>query len=437
MPGPKQKILIISYYWPPSGGPGVQRWLKNTKYLVKHGIQPYVLTVDEEYASYFQVDRSLESEVDPEVKVYKTRSFEILNLYKKFSKDGHLPTSGFSNAGTASLTQKMTIALRSNLFIPDPRRGWNSYAFKMAKALITSEGIDTVLTTSPPHSTQLIGLKLKRQMGIRWISDFRDPWTDIYYYANLGHSRLSSHIDRRLEKKVLREADHILTIGPGLKKLFLDKDIGIREHKISVITNGYDQQDFMSLHDEKSPEDFTITYTGTMSDNYAPDVFFRAIRAVLDENPDENINLQLIGVFSAGITELINKLGLQAHVQIIPPVSHTEAIKKMKASHALLLVIPRYSDDHLILTGKLFEYLAAGSPIICIGPENGDAASVITECDAGKTFERNQGHALKAYVNELIQRRNEAPDRQPTKVAKYSRESQTLNFIKILENQNP
>ncbi len=200
MPALNQKLLIISYYWPPSGGPGVQRWLKNTKYLVKHGVQPYVITVDEKYASYFQVDESLEKEVDPGVNVYKTRSFEILNLYKKFSRDGHLPTSGFSNAGATSMKQKITTALRSNLFIPDPRRGWNRYAFRQAKALIRTEGIDTVLTTSPPHSSQLIGLKLKRQMGVRWIADFRDPWTDIYYYSDFGHSRLSSYLDGRMEK---------------------------------------------------------------------------------------------------------------------------------------------------------------------------------------------------------------------------------------------
>ncbi len=236
--------------------------------------------------------------------------------------------------------------------------------------------------------------------------------------------------------KVLRQADHILTIGPGLKKLFLDKKIGIPENRISVITNGYDPEDFTPEQSERRPADFTITYTGSMSGNYEPGVFFSSIKAMINEKPHQAINLRLIGVFSSSIIEMINVYGLQSHVEIIPPVSHVEAIEKMKSSDALLLVIPRYRDDQLILTGKLFEYLAAGKPIICIGPKHGDAASVIEECQAGKTFERDQEIALKGYILDLIHNRGaERPQGQLDKAAQYSRESQTLNFIEVLKNE--
>jgi glycosyltransferase involved in cell wall biosynthesis len=414
----------------------VQRWLKNTKYLVRHGVQPSVITVDEKHASYFQIDRSLEKEVDPQVKVYKTRSFEVLNLYRRFTKSGNLPTSGFSNAAKTSIGQRIATAIRSNFFIPDPRRGWNGYAYKKAKSLIMEEGIDTVLTTSPPHSSQLIGLQLKKKLGVRWIADFRDPWTDIYYYHNLGHSRFSAGLDQQLEKLVLNNADHVLTIGPGLKNLFLNKYRGISEQRISVITNGYDAEDFIPSPFKSDPGTFTVTYTGTMSDNYQPEVFFRAFKSVMDKKPEIDFRLRLIGVFSAGIMDILEKTGVRAHTELIPPVSHHEAITHMQRSNALLLVIPKYPDDHLILTGKLFEYLAAGRPIICIGPADGDAAAIIDECTAGKTFERKDGPSLADYLESIGTRRDQTVNEAGRmRAAAYSREQQTLNFIKILNNK--
>jgi glycosyltransferase involved in cell wall biosynthesis len=433
---PTEKLLIITYYWPPSGGPGVQRWLKNTNYLVRHGMQAFVLTVDEKRASYFQIDHSLEGEIDPQVKVYKTGSFEILNFYRRFTKSGRLPTSGFSNAGKASLAQRITTAIRSNFFIPDPRRGWNGYAFQKAKSLIKDHGIDTVLTTSPPHSSQLIGLKLKKKLGIRWIADFRDPWTDIYYYKDLGHSGISAMLDRRFEKSVLDHADHILTIGHGLKKLFLSKQEGIEDKKISVITNGYDAEDFSMPVDKLDTGNFTIVYTGTMSDNYQPEVFFKAAKKMIEKCPEPIIKIKLIGVFSAGILSMLEKIGLMPHVELIPPVPHREAITHMQRSNALLLVIPKYPDDHLIITGKLFEYLATGRPIICIGPTDGDAAAIIKECSAGKTFDRHAEPTIVDYLTSLIDKPDQGrSDKQRKMAARYSREQQTLNFIEILKNR--
>jgi len=190
-----QKVLIITYYWPPSGGAGVQRWVKLSKYLSRIEIEPIVLTVDERYASYTQIDESLLKDIPEDIKVYKTKSFEPIRLYSRFVGMKNVPTAGFSNVDRSKKSLKLLSWLRSNLFIPDPRKGWNKYAFSMAEKIIKEENIRTVITTSPPNSTQLIGLRLRREWGIKWIADFRDPWTDIYYYDNLGQSDRSKRID--------------------------------------------------------------------------------------------------------------------------------------------------------------------------------------------------------------------------------------------------
>ena len=238
-----KKILIITYYWPPSGGAGVQRWLKFSKYLPEFGYTPIILTVDEKEASYAQLDYSLLQEVDPALQVHKTRTFEPYNLYRKLSKKKEIPYGGFSNQKKITLFERFSRMIRGNLFVPDPRRGWNRYALKKALDLISSEQIDVVVTSGPPHSTHLIGNRIKERTGIRWIADFRDPWTDIYYYKELYHAGLATWFDKQLEKKVLSHADKIITVSEEVGKLLLKKIPGTGE-KIVVIPNGYDEADF-------------------------------------------------------------------------------------------------------------------------------------------------------------------------------------------------
>ena len=181
-----KKVLLITYYFPPSGGAGVQRWLKTIKYLPEFGVEAIVLTVDPAVASYPQVDESLCADVPSSLKVYTTKTKEILSLYKRVSPKREVPYGGFANEPNPTLLQKISRFIRGNFFLPDPRRGWNKYALAKAKEIIESEGITTVITTSPPHSTQLIGLELKKQYpNINWVADLRDPWTDIYYNSDL------------------------------------------------------------------------------------------------------------------------------------------------------------------------------------------------------------------------------------------------------------
>jgi glycosyltransferase involved in cell wall biosynthesis len=234
-----KKVLIITYYWPPSGGAGVQRWVKFAKYLPEFGWEPVILTVDPKYAAYPVTDNSLEKEISPDLQVYRTPATDYFAL---FSRDrSKIPSAGFAINPDNSLKGKISRFVRGNFFIPDPRKGWNRHAFRKASELITSMDIRHVITTSPPHSTQLIGLRLKKTFpAIRWIADLRDPWTDIYYYRQFYPTFISEYIDSSFERKTLRLSDSIITVGPSLKKLFISK-VKETEAKTEIITNGFDR----------------------------------------------------------------------------------------------------------------------------------------------------------------------------------------------------
>jgi len=395
-----KKVLIITYYWPPSGGAGVQRWVKLSKYLSKLDIEVHVLTVDEKSASYIQLDKSLELEINKDIKVYKTNSFEPIKIYGRLVGKENIPTAGFSNVDNSSFKQNIINAIRSNFFIPDPRRGWNKYAYKKAVEIINENNIKTIITSSPPHSTQLIGLKLKRNLKINWVADLRDPWTDIYYYSLLNHSFISKRIDRIYEKKVLINADKILTVSDGLREIFINKSNKIDSSKVFLLPNGFDPDDFNKKGVERDSNKFVICYTGTMSEQYKPKVFLEAISELVKVTNDSSIQLQIIGNVSKSIIDDIKRLGLEDNFHYIKTVPHSEIVKYQVNASLMLLIIPEVKNSKGILTGKLFEYLASGNRIISIGSPEGDAAKIITECEAGKTFDRNQIKEILEYLLE-------------------------------------
>jgi glycosyltransferase involved in cell wall biosynthesis len=372
------KVLIITYYWPPSGGAGVQRWLKFSKYLPEFGWMPVILTVDPEYAAYPVTDYSLSGDLPESVKVHTTRATNYFSIYKK--DKSVIPSAGFANNNDNSFKGKTLRFVRGNFFIPDPRRGWNKYAFKKACECIESEGINCIITTSPPHSTQLIGLNLKKKYKqIKWIADLRDPWTDIYYYKQFYPTLLSRAIDSSYEKRVLKNADMIITVGESLKDVFASKVDGLK-NKTEVITNGFDESDFKEVPAER-PEKFTITYVGTLSDIYPVEALIPALNSF-----KKDFILRFVGTVSEKTAALL-KTGLpEKTLEFIPYVTHNEAVKYMMNSSLLLLIIPLHQSNKSILTGKLFEYLASHVPILCLGPVDGDAAVIIKNCKSGKTF---------------------------------------------------
>ena len=259
--------------------------------------------------------------------------------------------------------------------------------------------IKIVITTSPHHSTHLIGLRLKERFNIKWIADFRDPWTDSRWFSNAEHSRFSKSINKALEKKVLINADKIFTVGEGLKLLLLNKSNKISNSQICVIPNGFDKEDYEKKIILNSKV-FNICYCGSMEDSYEPYVFFKTLKKVIDNINNIKININLVGYISKKIKRELIRTGLK--IRFNAYVSHKESIAYQQNASLLLLVIPNTANANVIITGKLFEYLGTGNRIICIGPKTGDAAKIINNCNCGKTFERTDNHAIKKYITNSI-----------------------------------
>lgn len=418
-----QKVLIVTYYWPPGSGAGVQRWLKFSRYLPQYGWDPFILTVDPQYAAYPAIDNSMTSEVPENLIVHKTKANDFFRYYKK--DKSRIPSSGFASDEEKGFKSLITRFIRGNFFIPDPRRGWNRYAFKKACEIIESQKINHVITTSPPHSTQLIGLKLKRKYpSIKWIADLRDPWTDIYYYKEFYPTWLSHFIDSSYEKSVLQSADRIITVGKSLKELFCSK-LQALESKFEVITNGFDEEDFAGLVSSK-PGIFTISYIGTLSDSYPLTGFLNALK-IFGGN-GRNFRLKFVGTVSPKQKETILSSSAGSKTEFVKYSSHSTAIRYMLDSSALLLIIPDHRSSRSIITGKLFEYIASGSPIICIGPAGGDAAEIIANHVAGKTFHYSEEGPINDYLNFIA----DNPVQKPVNVSELSRKILTGRLAGVL-----
>lgn len=425
----KKKVLIITYYWPPSGGAGVQRWLKFAKYLPEFGIEPIILTVDPLYASYPQIDESLKNEISPELKVFKTKSFEPLNFLSKLIGKKNVPYGGFTNVKKDSILQVILRFIRGNFFIPDARVGWNRFAYCAAKEIILKFSINTVITTSPPHSTQLIGLKLKKKLDIRWIADFRDPWTDIYYYKDLLHLPIVKKKNKELERRVLYAADLIFANCDSNKELFFSKIGQVEMNKFYTITNGFDESDF-KLKIE-SPSDFIITYIGTMSEIYEPEVFFEVLKEIENNYKKKKIRFRLVGQISPVIRKMIKNYKLDTIFEDVGYVNHDMAIKYMMNSSLLLYIFPKTDNDRGI-AGKLFEYLASRIPILAIGTKDGDSFNILNDINAGKMFERNQKKEIYNYLCLILNRDYTFVNKE--KINQFTRRNITDRLVKIIYN---
>ncbi|HUW93228.1 MAG TPA: glycosyltransferase family 4 protein [Bacteroidales bacterium] len=419
-----EKVLIITYYWPPSGGAGVQRWLKFTKYLPASGWLPVVLTVNPENAAYPVKDTSLYGDIPLDVEVHRTRATNYFSLYSK--DQSKIPSAGFASESNKGIKSAISRFLRGNFFIPDPRKGWNKYAFRKACELIKTENIGHVITTSPPHSTQLIGLKLKHKFPqIRWVADLRDPWTDIYYYEMFHPTFLAKMVDRAMEKSVLKRADGILTVGNSLASLFADKVPDI-EDKIHVIPNGFDEEDFEGIASTQ-PDALTITYVGTLSEVYPVDGFLKAIKGLnAGEKP---VHLRFVGSIQESVRAMIIAETEGCISEFIPYSDHPVAIKHMMSSSLLLMIIPDHPSGKSIITGKLFEYMASGKPVLFIGPVDGDAAHLLARCGYQGIFGYDNQDGIRNFILKIASGRTIV---RADFHAEYSRRALTNNLSNFI-----
>jgi glycosyltransferase involved in cell wall biosynthesis len=413
-----KKVLVITYYWPPSGGAGVQRWVKFIKYFKNQNIDPYIISVDPDFASYPVIDKSLINDIPENTNVYLTKTNEPYSIYKKINNN-QTPYAGFANEGRPNFLQKIARFIRGNFFIPDSRKGWNDFAYKKAVKLLEKENIDTVITTSPPHSTQLIGLKLKETLNIKWIADLRDPWTDIYYYKSMLHTKWAKRKDLNYEKGVIEKSDKIVVVSDSIKQLLINKSNLIQESKIHVIPNGFDEEDF-SVSSTNKNNKFLLSYVGTITKDYPLDSIKKSITNL-------NINLEFTGKADHPTKHLLNEIaGFNNHVK------HKESINLLLASDMLLLVIPKIANNKGILTGKLFEYLGARKPILCIGPTDGDAAKIIQECKAGKTFDYSDENGIYEFIETCMSNEYIFENKN---YLNYSRRNLTKTLSKILNDK--
>ncbi|SMO83121.1 glycosyltransferase family 4 protein [Gracilimonas mengyeensis] len=428
-----RKVLLIAYYWPPSGGAGVQRWVKFCKYLPEFGIEPVVLTVAN--GTYPMLDESLADELPADLEVHQAKSIEPYTIFGKLTgktdKQVSTPSTAFSTDG--GWMQKLGVWVRSNFFIPDARIGWIPGAFSKAKDIITNQKIDTVITTGPPNSTHVIGKKLKNwRPGVQWIMDMRDPWSQIFYNETLPRTSLAQHIDENMELKALKTADDVIVVSNSMAEL--EKNIYKRYYH--VISNGFDHEDFPESHKKNTKESntFTIRYVGSMTEPAIPHQFFKAL-ASLNNQQKAMLNIEFFGSYNSKVHKAIADNELEALISFKGYVPHQEATEAMQSANLLLLVIPDTKDNELILTGKLFDYLAAQTPILFIGPKQGDAAHIIRNYKLGRCFDYAEFEAMGDFLEGALHG-NDIPYKKwkgDFKSHPYSRYQLTSRLAQILD----
>jgi glycosyltransferase involved in cell wall biosynthesis len=435
-----KKVLIISYYWPPSGGSGVQRWLKFVKYFREFGIEPIVLTIDPAFATFPNRDYSLLEEIPEGIEIHTTQASSPFELYKKVRKKD-APQAGFSGEKKTGLVDKAMRFIRGNFFIPDARIGWNKFALEKAKELIQLHNIDSIVTTSPPHSTQLIGLELKRMFNLHWLADLRDPWTEIYYNQELFRTSFAKKKDYKLEQLCLKNANKIVVVSEDIKRHFGGNRKEILE-KIHVIPNGFDETDFTNNLGQKNvtpnsnsgnnlgynSSNKTISYVGNLGEQYPVEGFLKAFSEIVKK--DNTWKLQFVGNCHNGVKTLVEKLNLSKSVVFVPYVNHSEAIDFMIKARILLLIIPEIENNKGILTGKLFEYLATGNPILNIGPKDGDAATILKENAVSITLYPSEKQEIIDFIL------NSSPTNTPSNLSehKFSRRNLTKEIARLILN---
>lgn len=433
-----KRVLIITYYWPPSGGSGVQRWLKMSKYLPEYGWQPVIYTA--ENAEYPVEDPSLEKDVSPEAEVIRRPIVEPYSFYKKFlglKKEQKVKAGFIDETGKQKgWKENLSIWIRGNFFIPDARCWWVKPSVKYLKSYLKEHPVDAIISTGPPHSMHLIALKLKEELGIPWIADFRDPWTEIDFYDELHLTRWADRKQHKLEHEVLTKADKVVTVGWNCAK-----GLGrLGNRNVRVIPNGYDWETDATQQATPLSREFTLTHLGVITPSRNAPQLWVVLKELKDENPEFNTDLKirLIGQVDQSIVQSLEAAGLMNSTDIVPHIPHDEVQQEQQSSQVLLLLINNTPNAKGILTGKLFEYLASGRPILCIGPEDGDAARILKETQAGTTVSFEDKEKMKEvildYFNQYIT--DGLPNNDTLSIEKYSRKALAGKYARLLEKNS-
>lgn len=418
------KVLIITYYWPPAGGSGVQRWLKFVKYLPEFGIEPVVYCP--ENANYEAVDESLVNEIPDTIEIIKHKIVEPNSILKK------------KNVATASVKknpsffQKALQYIRGNYFIPDARKFWINPSVNYLNTYLKSNPVDVIISTGPPHSIHLIAMKLKQQHNIKWLADFRDPMSNLFYNDSLMLSAKAKRKLQQIEENIIQTADEVITVSESIQKEFQ-----LLRKNVHVISNGYDDEVMIDKTLINLDKKFSITHIGLLPFQSNPKLLWKVLADLCKENLDfaEDLELKLVGNVSNDVSIEIENQGLGEQLQLSSYIPHQEAIQLQKESQVLLLCIPNVKGSEGIITGKLFEYITADRPILMMGPKKGDAAKIIEETKTGFVCDFEDYSNLKSVILNLYSAyKSGTLEVEAENKAAYHRKRLTQGLATILKN---
>lgn len=416
---------MITFYWPPSGGAGVHRWLRFSKYFKENGCNLTVYCPED--AAWPVIDEELQKQVPEEVKVIRKKVFEPHKYLGKGSSKG----TGFSQDKKAGLIQKLIIWIRGNLFIPDARVFWIKPSARfLSKYLTKHPEIDTIISTGPPHSTHLIAQKLKKKHKLKWLADFRDPWTQIDFYQDLLPGKRADAKHKKLEKMCLTEADEVITVSNSCATGL--EEIGTRS--IHVITNGYNFPEF-DASKINLDKDFTIVHFGSMPFARNPQVVWNALSELVKLEPElaSKLKINLIGTVDYQVIQAAEEAGLKSYLHLIPAVKHSESVIMQRQAQLLLLVANNTGNVKGILTGKFFEYLGAKRPIIAVGQKDSDLEAAFDSTQAGHFSDFNDTKSMKQYILDSFRLYQEHKlYHAPINIEQFSSEKLAKDFIKLI-----
>ena len=397
-----KQFLFVTYYYPPAGGPSVQRIIRIIEYMAKNDWQCVVLTVKD--GDYTTVDPHLEQHVPAETKVIRTSFFEPYQLYRRFTgkkQDEKIPLAVLSAHSQSTWKERLANVIRANIFIPDGRIGWYRTGVKAGlTAIKNNPDIQLVFSSGPPHTVHLIAMKIARITKLPFIADFRDPWVNIDYYSDFKRNPITVAFDRYLEGKVLSRADAITVVGPGCRDQILEGHQENLRKKTHIVYNGFDPDAYPKNRPAPPRDRFILTYIGNLPFNRFTPSFYQAISELKNEqkiSPDK-FQLHFYGRIDNNVRHEIEKFHIEEYLNFHNFVPHSEAIRATLESHLLLLIINDTKTKKGIVPGKMFEYLASERFVLAIGPLDGDAAKIYYETGCGKFFEYNDVPGIKNFL---------------------------------------
>ena len=422
----QKKVLILTYYWPPSGGSGVQRWMYFAKHLKSLGWEPIVVTVDEEKASYGVLDESLNQEVDG-IRVIKTSTREPLQLYSRLTTGSKKKGIPQGEVKRKSVFGKLSAFIRGNFFIPDARIGWVPFALKAARKIIAKEQIKTIITTGPPHSSHLIGLQLQKEFKVNWFVDFRDPWSDVFYNKDLYRRSRAVSKDLKLELQVLQAAQGIITtVGGRIHESLIEK---APAQKFYALPNGFDSELMNRVTVEKNSHYLHVVYTGLLTHNQPYNGVFKILN---DLSATQPIKLSLAGNIAPDIINEIKVSFPKIDTIFHGYLSHKEAVGLMKSANLLINFIFIGAQTQMI-SGKILEYIATEIPILSIGNPDSEAAKFLEQGTAAVMLDQSNLKEMRLFIDTVISQKDTLHNEFPS-LEKWSREALTKRLIEEILN---